>query len=292
MKRSFYYYFLSLFIIAGLFTACEPEPVEVISPEITLVKEAGFVYGDSILEVGQAFKVKVNVTKGTNDIKLIGIKENNVQLPLDRILEGMSANPALVFGTEIAGFTKEINLYAQQNGESEYTFYVEDIEGYTNAVKVKITEVVNDFEGVYDNLQVYNFSGPNFGTLDLHAAAAVGQNDTSGDIRDGGIDIGLPVPQNWKQIIFPVNGARLYKSSTAVDFNTINTKAKLKAAIESASNITASQKLQKGDIYFATTPSLTGSTTDFFMLKVDDIVLTEEDNKDFYLFSMKKALKM
>jgi len=299
MKRSFYYYFLSLFIIGGFFTACEPEPVEVISPEITLVKEAGFVYGDTILDVGQAFKVKVIVTKGTNDIKLIGIKENDVLLtiksdnnPEGRILEGMNANVELTLGDAAGGFTKEITLKAQLAGPSEYTIYLEDIEGYTNAVKLKITEVVNDFEGVYDNLQVYNFSGPNFGTLDLHAAAAVGQNDTSGDIRDGGIDIGLPVAQNWKQIIFPVNGARLYKSSTAVDFNTINTKAKLKAAIESASNITASQKLQKGDIYFATTPSLTGSTTDYFMLKVDDIILTEDDNKDFYLFSLKKALKM
>lgn len=292
MKRRFVFYFLSLSIIAGLFTACEPEPVDIISPEISLVKDAGFVYGDTTLNVGQTFKLKFLVTVGTNDIKLFGIKENDVILPLDRIIDGMNANPALALGTGITSFTREITLTAQLSGASEYTIYVEDIEGYTNAVKFKITEVVNDFEGTHANLQVFNFSGPNFGTLDLHAAVAVAQNNTAGDIRDGGIDINLPVPQNWKQIIFPVNGARLYKSTAAVDFNTINTKAKLKAAIEASSNITASQKLQKGDIYFATTPSLTGSTTDYFMLKVDDIIITSDDNTDYYMFSLKQALNM
>ncbi len=292
MKRTFVFYFLSLFFIAGLFTACEPEPVDIISPEISLVKDAGFVYGDTTLNVGQTFKLKFLVTVGTNDIKLFGIKENDVILPLDRIIDGMNANPALALGTGITSFTREITLTAQLSGASEYTIYVEDIEGYTNAVKFKITEVVNDFEGTHANLQVFNFSGPNFGTLDLHAAVAVVQNNTAGDIRDGGIDINLPVPQNWKQIIFPVNGARLYKSTAVVDFNTINTKAKLKAAIEASSNITASQKLQKGDIYFATTPSLTGSTTDYFMLKVDDIIITSDDNTDYYMFSLKQALNM
>lgn len=292
MKRTIVFYFLSIALIAGIFTACEPEPVDIVDPEITLVKEAGFVYGDSILNVGQSFKIKVTVTKGTNDVKLIGIKENDVQLPLDRITDGISSNPALALGTDVGGFTKEITLIAQTTGQSEYTIYVEDTEGYTDAVKFKISEVVNDFEGTHGNLQVFNFSGPNFGTLDLHGAVAVAQSNTAGDIRDGGIDIGLPVAQNWKQIIFPVNGARLYKSSAAVDFNAINTKAKLKAAIEAASNITASSKLQKGDVYFATTPSLTGSTTDYFMLKIDDIVLTADDNKDYYMFSLKQALKM
>ena len=292
MKKTIYFILFALVASGTLFIACEPEPVEIEDPAIELAPETGFIYKDTVLQRGQIFQVKVTATPGTNDLKLLQINENDTKIPLDRIISGVNANPALTLNADAQGFTKVIELQAQADGLSKYTFFVEDEGGYTNGVSFTVTDVFFGLDTVASDLKVFNFSGTNFGSIDLHIPKVVSSSDPTGDIQDEGINLALPSATNWLQQIRPKNGAELFQPAEGLTYEEINTKEKLKAAVEAGTKVIRSKTLNVGDIYLAKTPSLEGATMDYFLLKVDNIVITPNNNDDFYLFSLKQALNM
>jgi len=283
---------ISMILIVGMFSACEPEPVDIESPSISLVAADGYISKDTILQKGQEFKVKVIATAGTNDIKLLAINENDVKISLDRIISGVNANPALVLGADAQGFEKEIGIMAQEEGLSKYTIYVEDVDGYTNGVSFTVTEVFNSLDNEVGDLKVYNFSGPNFGSLDLQVPEVVSSSDPNGDIQDLGIDTNLPVATNWLKKIKAKNGAELFEPAEGLIYDDVNSKESLKAAVEAGTMKLVSDVLTVGSLYLVKTPSLEGTTSDYFLLRVDDIVVTSDNNQDYYLFTLKQALNM
>jgi len=285
-------YAFGLFLVTGLFMACEPDPVNIENPFINLVQESGFIYKDTTLEKGQVFKVKVNATPGTYNLKLIGINENDAPIALDRIISGLDANPSLTLGADATGFQKEIEIQAQTEGISKYTFYVEDEQGYTNATDVAVTDVYTSLDNEQGGLKVYNFSGTNFGSLDLHVPAVVSSSAPEGDLQDAGININLPAVSNWIQKVSPKNGCELYVKAEGLVYEDIDTKEKLKVAVEAGTKVIISAVLKIGDVYLAKTPSLLGDTFDYFLLRVDNIVITADNNQDYYEFTLKQALNM
>ena len=292
MKNNYFLY-LMLFILSGsLFMACEPDPVNVEDPQISLSTEAGYIYKDTTLQRGEIFKVKVTAAAGTNNLKLMQINENDVKMALDRIISGLNSNPALTLNADAQGFTKEIEIQAQADGLSKYTFYVEDEGGYTNGASFVVTDVYSGLDTVASGLKVYNFSGPLDGSIDLQVPKVVPSSDPKGDIQDEGINLNLPAATNWLQQIRPKNGAKLYKPAEGLAYDAIDSKEKLKAAVEAGTEVIRSQALKIGDIYLAKTASLQGTTMDYFLLRVDNIVIEADNNNDYYLFTLKQALNM
>jgi hypothetical protein len=283
---------LLLLLAIGLFTACEPDPVDIENPSISLSSEPGYIYQDTTMQKGEVFKVKVTAMPGTYDLKLLAINENDTKLALDRIVSGLNANPSLTLDTDAQGFTKEIEIMAQTDGNSKYTIYVEDNEGYTEGVEFLVSDVYTGIDGEFDSLVVYNIDGPLNGSIDLHAPAIVPKADPTGDIQDEGINLNLPLESNWLQQIRPKNGAELFRPAEGLTFEGVTSKEALKAAVEAGTQVLRSTALEPGDVYLAKTASLQGTTFDYFILLVNEVVVVKDSNLDYYVFSLKQALNM
>jgi hypothetical protein len=266
--------------------------VEVDPPTITLSQEDGYVFQDTSLEKGSIFKIKVTATPGTYDLYTLGINLNNEKLSLDSIEAGINGNPSLLLGDDVTGFTKEIEIRTQNEANSKYTVVIEDTEGYTDGVDFFITEVFTSFDTIASDLKVYNFSGPLNGSIDLQVPEVVSSSDPDGDIQDVGIDINLPLETNWLQRIRPKNDCQLFQPAEGLTFDAVTSKEELKAAVEAGTERIESNTLSEGDIYLAKTPSLEGNTSDYFLLRVDEIFVEKTNNQDYYVFTLKSALNL
>lgn len=292
-------YSLAAILTVGLFTACEPDPADIENPSISLSQADGYIYQDTILGKGEIFTVKLTATPGTNDLNLLTINENDTKLSLDRIISGINSNPALSLGADATGFTKDIEIMAQESGSSKYSFHIEDTEGNQESVEFIVTDVLTGLDSIAGDLKVYNIDGPLNGSIDLSIPAVVprytpGTNifNPDVDIQDLGINLNLPLESNWIQKIRSMNVCELYKPAEGLVYEAIIWKEDLKTAVEAGELISQSDKLEQGDIYLAKSPSTVGETMDYFMIRVDEIYVEKTNNEDYYIFTVKQALNM
>jgi hypothetical protein len=277
-------------LLLATFSACEPEVVEDIGPSVSLSSDPGFIYKDTSLVKSDTFKLRVLATPGSNDLKLLQVNENDSKIVLDRLISGIDENPQQVIDADVDGFTWDIEIQAQAEGTAKYTVFVEDESGLTNGVIFYVNDVYTPLDGEAGGLKVYNFARQNNVSLDLHKPKVVSSNDPGGDLQDLGIDPDLPETSNWIQKIRPKNGAKLFLPAEDIDFDAINSKEALLAAFDGSTQLLVSEVLETGNVYLASTPSEEGITTDYFVLRVDNIVITPDNNEDFYEFSLKQAL--
>lgn len=284
-------YSLATLLTVVLFSHCEPEPFTPDYPSVSLSTETGYIYQDTILERGEEFRILITAAPGTYDLNLLAINENDsTKLSQDRIISGIDINPTELNENDAMGFTREITLLTQMEGDVKYTIYVEDSEGYTEGVEFRITDIYFGLDTVASELQVYNFTGnPSESAIDLYNARIVDAQDPEADIQDLGINTSLPDETNWYQQIRPKNDCILLKPKDTLDYEQINTKEALIAAAELASVVPLSSKLSAGDMYFAKTPSIEGDTMDYFLLRVNEISIVPFNDEDYYIFSLKQA---
>ena len=310
--------FLFLFVFASaaaifLNTGCTEDENPLIDPTIEFTSDdptgvngpyptTDFSTGD----VNAFVYVALNAIAGTNDLESLTVTEDGTNVPADRLdfrdldsnTDVLSQNPILLIGYE-SRFLFEIGINPQDDYSTRtYTFEVTDTEGNTASASIDITTfdpgtpITKTLTGV-----LLNQAGPaGTGALDLDDG--IGTGTTTGnylisEIRDWGIDLGLPVDENWLRQIGPLNGTTVRVAGGLpgdFKFSDIATKEEIKdyydagSALPNGSGANAkSAPVEVGDFFVV--KSADGNT--YYFLEVAEVNVTAADNGDNYKFNIK-----
>ena len=308
--------FLFLFVFAAvaavfLTTGCTEDPVVGIDPTISFTSDdptgvnGPYETSDfSVTNVNAFVYVAVNALAGTDDLESFTVLEDGVKVPADRLsfrdLDANTAvlvqNPILTIGYE-SRLLWEVGIDPQDDFSTKtYTFQVEDAGGNIASVSLDITTfdpgtpIDNTLTGV-----LLNQAGPaGQGALDLDAGTSTGTttgNFAISEIRDWGIDLGLPNDQNWKRQIGPINNTTVHVAGGLpgdFKFTDIATKEEIQGYFDAGSALpnssgTVSDAVSVGD-YFVV-KSADGAR--YYFLEVAEVNVTAADNGDNYKFNIK-----
>lgn len=289
--------FVAMVFSMFTFTSCtEDDPgTDPKGPSISFVSDVDYLDGDAELQAGEFFKVKVSLEGGDELLKSFTIWEGANQLSTDDFtIEGIavSNNPQLIVGG--ADITYDITIMAKSEiGDvTTYAFEVSDEADRTAEVSLAITIAAPPTTPTnveYTAVVLNNFSGPDFGSLDLDTGNAVSSSDDAGDIRDKGIDINQPAATNWYQQIHPVNGAAMkIPDASQVEnfsFENANTREMLAAAWDTGADASETDVLAEGDLFLV----LIGE--DYYLVEVGAISVDAAANGDYYELNVKGSQK-
>lgn len=268
-------------------TATVTISADVTAPAVTLVDTPS----DLEAGTGALVRVKVDATKGTFDLATIAVYENDVLMDPsevyfdDGMLQAFASNPVAAPGVD--NFQTTLAITMSDSGETAvYAIEVADAQGFTGQATINVT-LNPGLDTTYTGVLVYNKDGQEFGGLNLYTGASVPFNSPEAQLRDLGIDINLPLADNWLQQIIPVNDAVLKvpgaNQPEGFSFENITTRDALVAAFDAGTEIAQSEKVQVGDIF------LVRKDDDYFILQVTEVTVTASDNNDYYEFSIKKS---
>ena len=310
--------FLLLFVFASaiaifLNTGCTEDPTPLIDPTIEFTSDDPTgtngpypTTNFSTSDLNGYSYVAVNALAGTNDLESLTVLEDGSNVPaarlrfrdLDTDTDVTVQNPILLIGYE-SSLLWEIGIDPQDDYSTKtYTIEVTDTEGNTASVSIDITTfdpgtpITKELIGV-----LLNQAGPaGTGALDLNDGIGTGTttgNFAISEIRDWGIDLGLPVDQNWLRQIGPLNGTTVRVAGGLpgdFKFDDIATKEEIQSyfdagtALPNGSGANAkSDPVEVGDFFVV--KNADGST--YFFLEVDEVNITAADNGDNYKFNIK-----
>ncbi|MEL7530183.1 MAG: hypothetical protein AAFN10_02685 [Bacteroidota bacterium] len=276
--------------MAGLmiFSACEetPPPAPVL-PTITLVEEAGFINdGDSVVTETEFF-VKVTATQGDDLLNRVAVSENGTDITeLTRLTfdgDAAGSNPTPLPTEAQTGFTWSIGIVsAKDAGTNTYTISVTDATG--NVAQVSFDIVTEVGLETFTGYLLLNQGGPaGTGGLDLDTGTGTGSSDPEAELKDEGLDLGAPSNDlNWKQQISAANSAELRIPDVNLEYDAVNNTDQLLAAFDNGLPVTVTDKVEIGDVF------LVKNGEKYYLLKTVDIVVTADDNDDYYEFEVKK----
>ncbi|MEZ5030370.1 MAG: hypothetical protein R2787_03140 [Saprospiraceae bacterium] len=290
MSKKFMQFF-GMFLLAGglLMTSCtddttDPTPT---AATVNLGTGAGYISGNAEIETGSTFTVNVIANAGTNPMKVITVYKDNVAIDFNDLTyngSGATSNPAILFNTDKTSLDWEIGILSDNtDGSHDYKFEIEDEGGLKNSVTISIMTVtsatpVDSLMGI-----LFNQAGPTgTGGLDLDMGIGTGSADPIAEIRDQGIDIGLPNPTNWKQRISGVNGSTIRKAAAGTNFTTTASKEAILDAWNAGTDKTESDKIAQGDIY------LVKNGMKYYMIYFSEVNIVTTDNSDNYVIDIKK----
>ncbi len=294
---------LAVFFTFILASGCEDDPttpVDPLDPIVSFVSEAGFLSTDADLQAGETFFVKIDLTTGDNPLQSVTINENGAKLSTDRFVINNGAitsnNPFLVTGADKDGVIYELAITPSLvvGDVSTYSFLVTDEAGETDEASLIITIAApptTPLDVTYSAVVVNNADGPSGsnGGLDLDTGVNVPSASADAELRDMGIDINLPVSQNWLQQIEPRNGATLRIPDTdAIEnfsFENVDSREAILGAYETANDVSETDMLAEGDVF------IIERDEDFFLIEVAKIVVTTNNNLDYYELNVKGSLK-
>lgn len=282
-------------VMAFTFTACEttddtPDPA--VPPTAFFSDAPGLVTSADTVQPLEAFTVEFNASRGNSALVSYTVYEDGVRIEdLSRItVDGSlaNANPALLFDTDTSSFIREIAVlaHAEFSTVRTYTFEVMDANGETAAVAVDITtaeEVLTTPVDTFTGSFFANSDGPNAdGGFDLSAGAAVSATSMDADLVDLGIDVNLPLDQNWLQKFRAANGAVLRVPDATFSFDVTDNKEALLAAYDLGTEVTETpEKVQVGDEY------LIKSNEVIYAIKITAVEITSNNNLDKYTLDAK-----
>jgi len=288
-KINFLYAFLSVLLLTFVFTSCTEDKVP---PTVSLLSGTDFLTSDGTIEPAANFKVQVKAIKGDVNMKTLTVFENGTKLALERIVDGLNANPALLSGTDAEAFTKAITIKGQNAGTSDYLFVVEDENLLKDTVEISL-RISTSFNVNVANLKVYNADAPAgyFGSVDLQKGAAVAsENNPDGDVQDFGVVDDL-TDGTWQKKIAPENGTEMVLPLATADFDKIVDLETLIEAYNAGTKVTEAG-VTVGKLFLFKSPSAVSGKFDYFILKTLEVNETPPknqggDNLDNYIFYLK-----
>ena len=185
-------------------------PEQVTPPTITIGGSGMFMTAPSSI-----FTVPVTVSDVTSPLLVVGVFQDGVEVSPDRLWwETLSnpnwgENPGAIDDADKLGFSRNILIRAHDSGIATYAIAVADGTGETYfqefTVEVESATPVTTLEGI-----LFNRAGPTgTGGLDLDTGASTGSADPEAEIKDEGIDLGLPTTSNWIRKISAANDAMI-----------------------------------------------------------------------------------
>ncbi len=294
--------FFSIFLIS-----CGEDPIipaEVIKPQLDFKAGFGFITENTNLAVGNSFTVNVTGLKGDNPMSTLSIREDGTNVALDRIeIAGITSfgNP-ISLGLDLKvsfDFKITIKAHTMLTGKT-YDFILTDDKGNLTQKSIVIT-VTGTPVFVLEGILLNQAGSGNTGGLDLDTGASTGatpSNPTSAsaEIRDEGI-VNDQTDQTWKQQISGMNGSEvkyIIKGTNGISESFTFENVKYKEDVASLwSNGTAfvlkstdmlravSNKVAVGEVF------LVKNGAKYYLLKVKNVKVTTNDNKDQYTFDVK-----
>lgn len=237
--------------------------------------------------------VPVTVTRGGSPLNTLTVYEDGVAIADESRLafkdagDKFSDNPLTLSDDDKDGFMEAVYIRVN-SGSKVYRIEVADEAGNIASTEVTInagTPINSEFVAVL----VSNADGPDEGGLDLYNGQSVPSASDAAQVRDRGINTDLDLADNWRQEVEAVNGASLrlpdMNQPEGFQYANVDTKEAIVAAYESGEAVAATGKLSEGDLF------LIENNGDYFLIEVRTVSKTDADNKDFYEFNIKQALK-
>ncbi len=302
--------FASALLLSNLFlsTGCgEDDPITPdLDPTIAVTAATETVVG-----TGQTVEFEVIGAKTTNDLQSLTILEDDVQVDDARIsITGISlaANPQLITGSDVSGFTWTVTIDAHDSGASTYTFRLSDTKSNTAEDEVEINVETEITTTLTAKLLYNQGGGVGKGALDLDEGLSTGVQSSGqttpdqAEIRDAGIDSTSTTAQAWRKQITYVNGTDLrYVGSSTPEstFDNISSTEAIQRIFDAATPVSneavtgdgsgtptwgsykVSKVIEEGDIFAA---SRNGKT---YLFQVTNIVETNNNNEDYYELTIK-----
>lgn len=305
---------LSLILAAFLFVGCEEDPIitDPLGPDVRLVADPGFVAADAQVVLGETFTVRVSALKGDTKLQSVQILAGTTKLENSRFTINAgsitSNNPFLVTGTDQDGVTYDIAISPAVGSAvgdvTVYTFEVTDQGGNKDAVTLQITIKAPPTTPLTSTLTgvLFNQAGPSgTGGLDLDTGTGTGSTAAAAEIRDLGIDCGLPNSSNWRKQIGSVNGADMKKVNLSqlenFTFAGVTNKEAIASAYSTGTALTDGQsETCGGSVTPVTDVTAAVAVGDMFvvsangkiyLIKIDEVNTTTADNSDNYKVSIK-----
>lgn len=305
---------LALVFTVILSTGCNPdegEPTDPTGPDARFVTESGYLDGNAEVVAGETFKIKVSLLTGDNKLQSVTIYEDDVKLGTNffTINNGAltSNNPFLIVGTDKDGVTYEFEISTVNTVGAVRTYEVEvaDENGLKDVVSLTITSKAPPTTPIEMSLTgvLLNQAGPvGTGGLNLDNGQSTASDSPAAEIRDVGIDCNQPNASNWRKQIGTVNGAemRRVRPDMVENFSFANATNKeiILAAFDTGSAIGDTNQAidclgNAVTVTDMTLPLVVGdmftvkANNKIYLIKVDAINVTTNDNDDNYLFSIK-----
>ncbi len=302
--------FTSALLLSNLFlsTGCEDDPVGTGTdlPPIVVITDGPSA--ETVVGQDATVTVTVEATKGTADLNTLTILEDGVNVPFSRLTINGSpaASNAILLVNPADQMTWEIGINVQDDySPSTYTVRVADKNNLSDEITFDVT-VEEPIERTLTGV-LWNQAGPTGrGALDLDDGLTTGiasTGDTTPDqaeIRDCGIDSTNTVSQFWRKQITYVNGTEVrYVGNALPDFNfaDVASKEEIMRRFETAvalngtpitqngastwGNYKVSEVVKVGDLFAVSKPGRT------YLIKIDDIIETSNNNQDNYKISIK-----
>ncbi len=229
---------------------------------------------------GTYHSIKINgMLNGGSDLATLSVYENGVLgTPASYEFKGVTfdTNPYVLLAEDAQGFTNEMFLLLtpQDLGDVNYDLILSNVNGLSDTVSFTVT--VGTPMVAYTSHAMYNFVGPEFGSLKLPDFQAVGQADTDWVIRDNGNDGN----GDWTATFRPNTGVTLKAISASWD--DLIFYEDMQTAFDGATAIASSTYAQVGDIYMIEAAGA------LYALQVKQVENTSGDNRDYMIFDVKE----
>ena len=261
-----------------------------VAPTLTTTSANTVVTGPDIKNV-----FRLTAEKGTGSLVSIEVRENDQFMDPSRVFwkeisMSVTENPFFLAEEDREGFEEQelFLMTATSPGEYVYTVILTDEFGLTSQVEYNVStfRAIEMLEGV-----LLNSAGPmGTGGLDLDTGDGTASDDIEAEIKDNGIDLNLPMEDNWLRTISPINDATMKYLragenglSETFEFENINFKEDLPGLYENGVELTdgASEVVQIADVFIVKRDER------YWVLQVIQIVTDPNNNEDSYTFDIK-----
>jgi len=249
---------------------------------------------------GSIISIPLNVMAGNRPLSHVAVSEGPDFIEdLSRLSFGddaFTSNPHPLDDADKDGFEKNVYItVSDELGAHNYRVFV--VDGNSDGAFVDITITTGTTVDLIEGI-LFNAAGvTGTGGLDLDDGTGLGSRDIEVEIKDEGIDLELPIAQNWKQQISGVNGSEIrYVIPGQKDvpegftFAGVTIKEEVRLAYENGVQF----DLKNGDDELTSYQISTGDMfsvrngDNYYLLNVSAVNVVSNGNADHYVMDIKK----
>ena len=263
---------------------------------------------DRTAEVNENVSLNITGTVGGAQLNSIGVTENGNDVDISRLSfagTDFTANPHILEGDVRDGFDMAslvVRASDVPDETNEYIITLTDDSGQAQTVTVNITTnptgtaITGNLEGI-----LFNQAGPaGTGGLNLLDGSSTGSTDPLAHLRDEGVDLAMPIADNWIQRFRGINGSEVRVVNTDVlpegfNFANVQFEEEITGAFDTGIPLTitnddgqlTTNNVQVGDLY------VVRNSTNTFLIEITEVNVFgldangDPDNGDNYVMDIK-----
>ncbi len=254
----------------------------------------------TLTEGAQNVSFKLTGEKGSGLLSSLEVRRNSelvdaADFNWNELTMMAAGNPFQLTGTDVDGFEEGEFLVdlPLEVGTSIYSFILEDEFGSRDTASYTVTTTMAGTPVEIREDEVLNQDGLAPGGLDLDTGDNVLSNSAMAELIDNGIDTDMTLDKNWIQTISAVNGATMKYVLASADgtlegysFAETTTKEEIEGLYTNntgteINSTNSTSVVTVGDEFVVT------NNGKYWLLSVKEVVVTEDNNNDKYIFDVK-----